>query len=97
MLCRRAVFCGAQIEKSGPHMIDRMHPSPVSGDSEFLRMLGRVRMPFGKYAQRRIMDLPESYLVWFRRTGFPPGRLGRFLEAAYEVKLNGLSHLIPRE
>jgi len=62
---------------------------------DFFQKLSRARMPFGKYAQRRIIDLPETYLIWFRRKGLPKGELGRLLEAAYEIKLNGLTHLIP--
>lgn len=48
------------------------------------------RMPFGKYAGRRLLELPEPYLVWFHRNGFPPGRLGEQLALVYEIKLNGL-------
>ncbi|MBI5443066.1 MAG: DUF3820 family protein [Deltaproteobacteria bacterium] len=51
-------------------------------------------MPFGKYAGRRLVDLPEPYLVWFAQQGFPKGKLGRLLELAYEIKLNGLEYLL---
>jgi uncharacterized protein (DUF3820 family) len=50
-------------------------------------------MPFGKYQGRRLIDLPESYLVWFAGQGFPEGKLGRMLHAVYEIKLNGLEGL----
>ncbi|MGL4749456.1 MAG: DUF3820 family protein, partial [Shewanella sp.] len=33
-------------------------------------------MPFGKYAGRRLLELPEPYLVWFHQQGFPKGKLG---------------------
>jgi uncharacterized protein (DUF3820 family) len=60
--------------------------------NELLELAG-ARMPFGKYQGRRLIDLPESYLVWFSGQGFPVGRLGRMLQAVYEIKLNGLEFL----
>ena len=39
--------------------------------------LAQARMPFGKYQGRRLIDLPERYLVWFAGQGFPDGQLGR--------------------
>ncbi|MCL2915433.1 DUF3820 family protein [Shewanella corallii] len=47
-------------------------------------------MPFGKYAGRKLLMLPEPYLVWFHSKGFPEGKLGRQLALVYEIKLNGL-------
>lgn len=52
------------------------------------------RMPFGKYQGRRLIELPEPYLVWFHQRGFPAGKLGQALALAYEVKLNGLESLL---
>ncbi len=54
----------------------------------------RVKMPFGKYAGQRLIDLPEPYLVWFNQQGFPEGQLGTQLALAYEVKLNGLEAML---
>jgi len=56
--------------------------------------LVHTRMPFGRYAGRRLIDLPEPYLVWFAGRGFPEGRLGRMLQSVYEIKVNGLEHLL---
>lgn len=51
-------------------------------------------MPFGKYAGRKLLHLPEPYLVWFNSRGFPEGRLGEQLALIYEVKLNGLEKML---
>lgn len=51
-------------------------------------------MPFGKYAGRKLLHLPEPYLVWFKQQGFPPNKLGQQLALMYEVKLNGLEPML---
>ncbi|MCL4166837.1 UNVERIFIED_CONTAM: hypothetical protein GTU68_050708 [Idotea baltica] len=51
-------------------------------------------MPFGKYKDRNLIDLPEYYVVWYHNKGFPKGKLGTMLEQVYELKLNGLEELI---
>jgi uncharacterized protein (DUF3820 family) len=66
-------------------------PTP---DPEFLLKLVRTRMPFGKYEGRRLVDLPEPYVVWFSRQGFPRGELGRLLELLHAIKVNGLEGLL---
>jgi uncharacterized protein (DUF3820 family) len=60
--------------------------------SAFLR-LAQATMPFGKYAGRRLVDLPEPYVVWLSRKGFPKGELGELLSTVYEIKVNGLEYL----
>lgn len=62
-------------------------------DHTRLLELVQTRMPFGKYEGRRLIDLPERYLVWFAGEGFPQGKLGRMLQEVYEIKLNGLESL----
>jgi uncharacterized protein (DUF3820 family) len=59
-----------------------------------LRKLTQTKMPFGRYAGRYLLDLPEPYLVWFSRAGFPEGELGQLLSLVYEVKLNGLESML---
>jgi hypothetical protein len=63
-------------------------------DSSSLLDLVKMKMPFGKYKDVQICDLPVSYLEWFKRKGFPKGKLGMLLETMYEIKLNGLESLL---
>jgi len=51
-------------------------------------------MPFGKYAGRKLLHLPEPYLVWFHNKGFPKGKLGEQLGLMYEIKVNGLESML---
>ena len=56
--------------------------------------LKTVRMPFGKYKDRVLCELPDYYLTWFHQKGFPPGKLGMLLATLYEIRLNGLEYLL---
>lgn len=62
-------------------------------EHEKLLELVQMRMPFGKYSGRLLIDLPEPYVVWFRQQGFPKGKLGEMLQTVYEIKVNGLEYL----
>ncbi len=61
---------------------------------EDLIKLANMKMPFGKYQGRILIDLPEPYLLWFADKGFPTGQLGQLLALALEIKINGLEYLI---
>lgn len=63
-------------------------------DPALLLELVQMKMPFGKYKDRLLCDLPVSYLEWFARKGFPKGKLGILLQTLYEIKLNGLEFLL---
>ena len=63
-------------------------------DNEILKQLVIENMPYGKYKGTTISKVPEFYLVWYHRTGFPKGTLGMLLNTMYEIKLNGLEYLL---
>jgi len=63
-------------------------------NKQVLVELVSIRMPFGKYKDRILCDLPETYLAWFHQKGFPTGNIGILLSALYEIKLNGLEYLL---
>ncbi|MDO9184293.1 MAG: DUF3820 family protein [Bacteriovorax sp.] len=64
-----------------------------NGKNELIR-LANTPMPFGKYKGVLLIDLPETYIVWFHGQGFPEGQIGKLLGLLYEIKLNGLEDLI---
>ncbi|MGI1669070.1 MAG: DUF3820 family protein [Neptuniibacter sp.] len=63
-------------------------------EKEHLLKLASMKMPFGKYQGRVLMDLPEDYLLWFAKKGFPRGELGLLLELMLELQINGLESLL---
>jgi uncharacterized protein len=63
-------------------------------DEEAVIKAVNQRMPFGKYQGRKLLHLPEHYLVWFQQKGFPPGLLGQQLALMCEIKLNGLEGML---
>ncbi len=63
-------------------------------DPEILKAIAVMEMPFGKYKGKKIKELPVSYLEWFEREGFPPGKLGMVLSTMHVIKTNGLEHLL---
>lgn len=68
---------------------------PLGPDPAILMQIVSTKMPFGKYKGLLLCDLPVSYLEWFpRKGGFPPGKLGMMLATVYEIKSNGLTHLL---
>ncbi|HMZ46255.1 MAG TPA: DUF3820 family protein [Chitinophagaceae bacterium] len=63
-------------------------------DQTILEDLVSKTIPFGKYKGKIYCELPEVYIEWFARKGFPKGRVGTLLQTMYEINLNGLQHLL---
>jgi uncharacterized protein (DUF3820 family) len=59
-----------------------------------LVLLATMKMPFGKYKDVLLIDLPEPYVVWYYSNGLPDGKLGELLGLLYEIKVNGLEDLV---
>lgn len=74
--------------------MDEADSNSILPDPRILIELANARMPFGKYEGRRLLDLPEAYLVWFKNQGFPRGKLGMLLESALEVRIAGAAELV---
>lgn len=71
-----------------------MATDPNLPNPELLLQLVKMKMPYGKYKDRLLCDLPVSYLEWFQRKGFPKGKIGMLLEVLYDIKINGLEELL---
>lgn len=63
-------------------------------DKEHILKLARMQMPFGKYAGRYLIDLPEAYLLWFDKKGFPESELGELLQLCLALKIEGLDSVV---
>lgn len=74
-------------------MLKADHPLG-SMDPEYLVRLARKRMPFGKYRDRRLIDLPDAYVAWFADQGFPQGELGEMMALIHELKVCGADHVL---
>ncbi|UII76375.1 DUF3820 family protein [Flagellimonas sp. HMM57] len=66
----------------------------IRPNKEKLVELAHYKMPFGKFKDSYLVDLPLPYLVWFRQKGFPKGKLGEFLSTMLDIKDNGLEPMI---
>jgi uncharacterized protein len=63
-------------------------------NGEILIKLANYRMPYGRYASRLLVEIPEEYFIWFSNKGFPQGELGEFMSMMLEIKTNGLEYLL---
>lgn len=62
---------------------------------EQLIAIANTLMPFGKYQGRRLIDIPEEYLLWFaRKDQFPAGKLGELMQITLLIKTEGLTQLV---
>lgn len=66
----------------------------LSPEASILLDLARSTMPFGKFAGRRLVDLPEEYVLWFEKKGYPDGDIGDKLRQVYEINLAGLGPMV---
>ncbi|MBL0049171.1 MAG: DUF3820 family protein [Bacteroidetes bacterium] len=66
----------------------------MDANPNLILQLVTMKMPFGKYKDTLLCNLPVAYLEWFNRKGFPEGKLGVLLQTIYEIKLNGLEKLL---
>ena len=67
--------------------------SPMFDKQDLLKLANQT-MPFGKYQGKVLIDLPEEYLLWFAKKEFPKGELGRLMQLALEIRINGLEGVI---
>ncbi len=66
----------------------------MNPDKKQLLELAHYKMPFGKFKGSFLSDLPEAYFVWFKRNGWPQGKLGVYMQSVYELKINGLEIIL---
>jgi len=63
-------------------------------DPQILIDIVNTRMPFGKYKDTLLCDMPISYLEWMHNKGFPPGKMGMMLSTVFEIKSNGIDQIL---
>ena len=63
-------------------------------NKELLIDIIRTKMPYGRFEGVAIYKIPVSYLEWWANQGFPEGKLGKMLQLAYVIKINGLEYLL---
>jgi len=66
----------------------------MTPNNEHLIALAHYKMPFGKYKNKYLVEIPEYYFTWFKAKGFPQGKLGFMMQQMHEIKINGLEDII---
>ncbi|WP_255533673.1 putative quorum-sensing-regulated virulence factor [Reinekea sp. G2M2-21] len=56
--------------------------------------LAHTTMPYGQYAGRRLIHLPESYLIWLQDQKTADTHLAQLLSLALLIRSEGLEHLL---
>jgi len=68
--------------------------SELPFDHKQLIELAWYKMPFGTHKGKFLSELPEPYYIWFRRQGFPHGKLGNYMQTVCDMKVNGIESLL---
>ncbi|MBI3771359.1 MAG: DUF3820 family protein [Gammaproteobacteria bacterium] len=63
------------------------------GDPRLMSKLANYRMPFGKHFNVLLIDLPQPYLNWFCKNGFPQSELGELMRIVHETNADGMENL----
>ncbi len=58
-------------------------------EEKHLIKIANQTMPFGKYAGRVLIDIPEDYLLWLSYKRWPDGELGQLLSLVLDIKIHG--------
>jgi uncharacterized protein len=66
----------------------------TGSNTKSLEKITHMKMPFGKYQGIKLINLPETYVVWIYENRLPDGELGQLLSELYEIKVNGLESLV---
>ena len=68
--------------------------SDLPFDHKQLIELAWYKMPFGAHKGKFLSELPESYYIWYRRKGFPQGKLGNYMATVCDMKVNGIEAML---
>jgi hypothetical protein len=71
-----------------------MNENETGFDKQLLVETAQTKMPFGRFKNQYLHELPEAYLLWFQQKGFPKGKLGERMALALEMKINGLEYIL---
>jgi uncharacterized protein (DUF3820 family) len=63
-------------------------------DQKALVEMAWYKMPFGAHKGKFLSELPESYYIWYRRKGFPQGKLGNYMQTVCDMKVNGIEAML---
>ena len=67
----------------------------IRPDKRILLEIVTTKMPYGKYKDRLISDIPVHNLVWCKqKDAFPKGRLGELMKNVLEIKTNNLEFIL---
>jgi len=59
-----------------------------------LIIIANFKMPYGKYKDEYIVNIPESYIIWMLNNATLNNNIKEKLRFIKEIKDNGLEHLL---